>query len=97
MTSREKVETKSIISCQWRCFICHSKENLELHHCIFGSYRKLADKDGLFVALCADCHRALHDRGLFERELKATAQRAYMEDHKCTREEFRKRYGRCFD
>lgn len=97
MTSQEKVEMRSIIDNHWRCFICKSERNLELHHCLHGSYRTLADKDGLFVALCMNCHTNLHDKGKYDKELQRIAQAVYMNEHKCTREDFLKRYGRCFD
>lgn len=97
MTSQEKVEMRSIVDNHWRCFLCHSNQGLELHHLLHGSYRTLADRDGLFVALCMNCHTKLHDKGEHDKELQALAQKVYMTEHQCTREEFRKRYGKCFD
>ena len=40
-----------------RCFICGSRDRVELHHIFGGMNRKRADEDGLTVFLCARCHR----------------------------------------
>ena len=49
---------KSIIQKEKECYLCGSTLNLEKHHCIHGTAgRKLADKYGLTVWLCAYHHR----------------------------------------
>lgn len=78
MTSQEKVEMRSIIDNHWRCFICKSERNLELHHCISAADRIKADQDGLFLALCMNCHTALHDKGIHKKDLQRIAQEAYI-------------------
>lgn len=77
--------------------MCHRQDSLEVHHCIHGTAnRRLADKDGLTVYLCRDCHRALHDRGIGDSQLKAVAQRAWCAKYG-TLEDFRRRYGKTFE
>lgn len=56
------------------CFICQRYQPLDVHHCLHGSYRKAADEYGLTVHLCRDCHRELHDKGTFDKELEEIAQ-----------------------
>lgn len=66
----------------------------DIHHCISGSYRHLADQDGLTVKLCRTCHRLLHDKGLHDQELKQIAERSYLEYYNASIEDFRKRYNK---
>lgn len=87
---------KSIIQSTKECYLCRATRNLHKHHCIHGTAnRQLADRDGLFVFLCADCHRDLHDKGIGDRELKAIAQIAWCERYGPP-EAFRKRYGKIY-
>ena len=73
-----------------RCYLCGSTQNLQVHHCLFGNNRKKADKLGLMVYLCMDCHtgsRGVHivnSKGL--KELQILAQKKFEETH--TRDEF---------
>lgn len=57
-----------------QCYECKcTTQNLERHHCIHGSGRKLADKYGLTVMLCMECHRGtegVHGRDGAELDLK---------------------------
>lgn len=100
----EKKLKTSIICPACQCYICHAKNGLELHHALHGSYRDLADKDRLFLALCAIHHRALHDHGDNDQRLKALAERSYIAkkmDEGYTEGQarglFLNRYGRHFD
>lgn len=38
------------------CYICGSVRGIQEHHCVSGSNRKNADKYGLMVDLCVECH-----------------------------------------
>ena len=61
-----------------RCFICRTEGPTEVHHMIHGTAgRRLADQHGLVCHLCTGCHRALHDKGYFDRDLQAKAQEAW--------------------
>lgn len=54
------------------CFICGSERNLETHHCLHGTAnRKLSDKYGLTIPLCAYCHRGQNGvhRGNYQLDL----------------------------
>lgn len=67
----------------------------------FGSKRKLADQDGLFVWLCSDCHRGtdgVHGKNGHGKDLalKQAAQYAYMNTYNKTEDEFRSRYGKSY-
>lgn len=77
-----------------QCFICGKRyTGLDVHHCIGGSNRKNADKYGLTVYLCRECHRKLHDKGLYRKELQIYAQRVFERDTG-TREDFMRIFGR---
>lgn len=87
---------KSIIQAERECYLCGRVDSLHVHHCLHGlANRKLADKDGLTVFLCPECHMNLHQRGWHDRELKLLAENAWIE-HYGTREEFMKRYGKSY-
>ena len=75
--------TPSIIpqSTETQCYFCGKKFGLCRHHCLHGTGdRKKADEDGLWVWLCNDCHRKLHDKGEHDKELQALAQRTYIKE-----------------
>ena len=69
----EKIQLQHSKYC-WGCGEC---SGLEEHHCLFGSSRQKADKYGLTVWLCADCHRGnsgAHFNRTFDLTLKRYAQ-----------------------
>lgn len=65
------------------CYLCGTKENVELHHCIHGKVgRKLATQYHLLVGLCGECHRGtngVHGKYGYEKDLKlkSEAQQAW--------------------
>ena len=76
------------------CFLCFSKA-ADRHHCMHGTAnRKKAEKYGLTVWLCRECHRKLHDQGLNDLFLQQTAQQAFEAKygHELWMEEFGKDY-----
>lgn len=93
---------KSIVTDQSRiCIFCGRPADGE-HHLIFGTAgRQLAEKDGLKVPICNDCHnmgdklKRIHDNPMAERLSKMLGQ-AIFEAHIGTREEFRQRYGKSY-
>ena len=96
-----KIQTK----CE--CYLCHKDytAGLQHHHCLHGTGdRKKADEDGLWVWLCNDCHRKLHDKGEHNKELQALAQRTYIKEQmkigypeEAAREIYFKRYMKFYE
>ena len=77
---------KSIMQTEKRCYLCGSTATLEIHHCLHGTgLRKLADKYGLTVWLCAICHRdnvrGAHGNHDVDLRLKQDAQKAFEKKH----------------
>lgn len=87
---------KSIIQKEKRCFIHNcGATNIEDHHIFFGPLRKISEKHGFKVWLCADHHRdnnSPHQRRDIDLLLKRECQRKFEETH--SREEFMKIIGR---
>ena len=91
---RKNRAKESIVVTRKCCYYC-GREDVELHHCWHGTAnRRLADQDGLWVYLCPDHHRRLHDKGEHDRELMATAEYAWMIHNHKTEADFRRRYGK---
>jgi len=81
------------------CYICHSKENLHLHHVIFGKNRKKADADGLTIYLCYWHHEGtdgVHGKNghNLDLQLKQMAEKKWIEHYGKTTEDFISRYGK---
>ena len=82
---------KSIIAInEHDCFLCKRPAS-EMHHCIFGRFRKLSDKYGLVVPLCRECHEIVHRNNDTALMLKQIAQDAF--DQKYGEGEFIKVFG----
>ena len=83
-----------------QCYLCgRYSYYLETHHIFGGPNRKLSDKDGLTVKLCADCHRlgpnAAHRSKATQDDLHFMGKQADLRTH--TLEEFMQRYGRSYE
>lgn len=78
------------------CWICGATEGLEVHHCLQGKFRQLADEDGLTVYLCHKHHtgsmNSAHKNIGMRKRLSQLAQMHYLETH--TFEEWMQRYGK---
>ena len=48
----------------WRCQVCGTMENLQIHHQQFRSHAG-ADVEANLITLCADCHSMVHQRRRF--------------------------------
>lgn len=87
---------KSILQDTKECFMCGGVVNLERHHVIFGTAgRKIADKLGLTIWLCAEHHRGPygpHQNRLADLRLKRFAQSCYEDRH--SHEEWMEKVGR---
>jgi len=92
------------------CAIC-GRPKTATHHLIFGSgLRHLADRDGIYIPICDECHTSgrfrIHDNPVAESLSKIAGQLAWEKDYykigrstenlDPAREEFRKRYGRSY-
>lgn len=90
----------SIIKTAKSCFFCGQQTGLERHHCLHGTAnRRLAEQDGLWVWLCAECHRGTDGvHGMnghnLDASLKRAAEYAYMTTYGKTKEDFIRRYGK---
>lgn len=88
---------KSIISNEPRCFHCGKEYDLERHHIFMGvAYRWKAESDGLWIYLCADCHRFLHGKSghNLNVQYKEIGERAWLEHYKKRIPDFVQRYGK---
>lgn len=78
------------------CYICGATEGLEVHHCLQGKFRQLADEDGLMVYLCHKHHtgsfNSAHHNKRIREELTQLAQMRYLENH--SYQEWIARYGK---
>lgn len=87
---------ESIITKDLRCYLADSqcRGRIEIHHCLHGSYRAFADREGLVVPLCSHHHQRLHDNGEHDEDLEQVAQLAWMSRHNATVDEFREACGK---
>lgn len=79
------------------CWACHRTIGLQKHHLYGGNPdRQHSERYGLYVSLCAECHRSVTDernRKLIDR-LKQEGQRRFEERY--SRDEFYKIFGRYY-
>ena len=90
----------TVFQCDKECFVCGTTLNIHDHHCIYGtSNRKISEKYGLKVWLCARHHNmsgeGVHFNKSLDLRLKTMAQE-YYESHYGTREEFIREFGRSY-
>lgn len=89
---------KSIISEEKRCYICHSRSWIEIHHVFGGPDRKTSEEYGLVVPLCHYCHneppKGVHFNKEIRRKLQGDVQRIAMEYYGWSVEDFRDRFGK---
>lgn len=86
---------RSIVQHHKRCYICRTRQCLELHHVYFGfGLRELSDQYGLTVWLCHKCHNeppnGVHQNKEIRRALQARVQRIAMKYYGWTIEQFTK-------
>ena len=77
-------QEEEMIRAEKKCFLCGITQGLELHHICFGADRKVSDKLGLTVWLCAEHHRgdySPHHNKEFDLELKRLAQAEFLKTH----------------
>lgn len=83
-----------------RCWNCGTTRNLERHHVFYGAAnRRLSDRDGMVVSLCAGCHRGntgVHHNAKLDLQLKQEAQKVWMTYTGRDEKSFRRRYGKSY-
>ena len=82
------------------CYLCDSWEYTHYHHIFHGTAnRKIADREGLGVYLCRDCHEEVHrDADLnwrLQKEAQGIWEQRYIEQGH-TEEEARREFMRLF-
>lgn len=92
--------TKSLLSNERECYVCHDTFNVHKHHIFHGTAnRKKSEQDGCWVYLCPEHHNmsneGVHQNHNFDMRLKAECQEKW-EEINGTREDFIKRYGRSY-
>ena len=92
---------KSIIDNNKRCYVCGLKNNIHLHHIIFGKNRKKADEDGLTIYLCYQHHegtKGVHGKDGHELDLKLKklAEEMWLIYYNKNVDDFIKRYGKSY-
>ena len=76
------------------CYLCGKYGTTEAHHIFNGTAnRSKSEEDGMKVYLHRVCHRWLHEHEMSDLNLKAKAQRIWMEHYGKTEDDFIKRYG----
>ena len=55
-----KIRKRIIERDKWRCRICHSDMDLNVHHI---DYERSNNQDHNLVTLCRPCHKGVHDEG----------------------------------
>lgn len=91
---------KSIMQLQKCCWLCETPLDLHFHHIFFGTAkRKISDKQGFTVWLCANHHNmsgySVHHNRELDLRLKRACQLKY-ESMGHSREEFIKLIGRSY-
>lgn len=92
---------KSILQTEKECYVCHTTQNLHEHHVCEGGTngnRKMSEKYGLKIWLCA-YHHNMSDEGIhFNKELdlqvKRMAQEVFEQTH--TRAEWRQAFNKSY-
>lgn len=87
---------KSLLSNEKKCYVCGTTRDLHKHHIYFGSNRKLSEKYGCWVYLCAPHHnmsnKGVHSDRELDLRLKKECQQAFEKKH--SRDEFMRIFGR---
>lgn len=85
----------SIISTVKECRACYRTGTLHKHHIFHGTAnRKLADREGLWIYLCPECHEKIHKNHDMDRWFQQVGQRRWMEKNGKSKEDFMKIFGR---
>lgn len=61
-----------------RCMICGSTDSVTTHHLLCGANRRAADRHGLTIPLCGECHDKVQTSGRLMAISKAMGQLLFM-------------------
>ena len=90
---------KSLISNDKKCYVCRTTSSLHKHHIFYGTAnRKISDKQGCWVYLCAFHHESdqgVHFNKALDTELKEKCQRAW-EERNGSRQQFIVTFGKSY-
>ena len=88
--------SKSIMQTGRYCYMCGFQNvPLERHHVMNGNpNRAKAERFGLWVYLCPECHRKVHAHFSYREHLKADGQRKAMKAYNWTIDDFRRKFGK---
>ena len=75
-----------------KCMICGRSDNVTTHHLLCGANRRAADRHGLTIPLCGQCHDRVQIDGRSMAISKAIGQLVYMLGGK-SRQEFIAEFG----
>lgn len=92
--------SKSIMSNEKICYVCHTTENIHRHHIFYGmSNRKNSEEQGCWCYLCAMHHNmssvGVHYNQALNLRLKRECQQRW-EELNGTREQFRQIFGKSY-
>ena len=84
----------------YKCYIC-GKTAIAQHHLIYGrGKRQISDREKLTIAICEYCHRVIHHYHKHDKELKAMAQKVWLDskggDNKENRDKWYKLFYRFY-
>lgn len=88
---------ESIIQTNKECFVCHTTQNLNLHHIFFGTAnREISDENGFVCYLCIYHHHmskeGVHRNRELDLQIRRITQAKFEETH--TRDQFMALIGR---
>ena len=93
--------SKSLISNEKECYVCHTTHDLHKHHIFEGTAnRRKSEQDGCWCYLCARHHNAskygVHFNKELELLLKARCQQRWQREYGKTEADFIKRFGKSY-
>ncbi len=92
--------SKSILCTEKRCWVCQTTKNLHKHHVYAGGRRRISDREGCWVWLCAYHHTAsdvaVHRCPNADRWLKMMCQAAWEKKNGGDRDEFIRLFGKSY-
>lgn len=90
--------TNSILSDRRECFVCRTTQNLHRHHVYPSGRRKISEREGCWVWLCARHHNMSNDGVHFNHaldiEIRQKCEAAWLQKNGKTTDDFIRVFGR---